>query len=67
MILDTKAHVFWLDLASGARSTILMLSPYLTGPLAEEILSTSERSRVYTRFDAELFVSRASSLAVLHS
>ncbi|ETF05944.1 phosphatidylserine/phosphatidylglycerophosphate/cardiolipin synthase family protein [Pseudomonas indoloxydans] len=65
MILDTKAHVFWLDLASGARSTILMLSPYLTGPLAEEILSTSERSRVYTRFDAELFASRASSLAVL--
>jgi len=65
MILDTKAHVFWLDLARGASSPILMLSPYLTGPLAKQILSTSARSRIYTQFDAELFASRASSLPVL--
>lgn len=65
MILNTKAHTLWRTLARAANSPILMLSPYLTGPLAEQILRAAGRSKVYTRFEVELFASRASSLVVL--
>lgn len=65
MILTPSAHVYWKLKGGKATKPIVLLSPYLTGPFAQKILSASGKGRVYTLFDAELFASRASSLSVL--
>ena len=65
MILTTKIDAFWRSKRKKDKKSIVLLSPYLTGPLANEILSAATEGRVYTLFDIELFASRASSLSVL--
>lgn len=65
MILTPSAHVYWKLKGSKATKPIVLLSPYLTGSTAQELLRASAKGRVYTLFDAELFASRASSLSVL--
>ncbi|WP_342246771.1 phospholipase D-like domain-containing protein [Pseudomonas sp. OTU5201] len=44
---------------------VLILSPYITGPLAQQILEQNQSGQIYTRFELELFASGASDLRAI--
>lgn len=65
MNLIAKAHIHWKSKGRRARGAVTILSPYLTGETAKIILGAAAKGSVYTLFDAELFASGASNIALL--
>ncbi len=58
-----NAHTTWKTV--GGEEELLILTPYLTGPLAQQLLDQNSGGRVYTCFQPETFASRASDLNVI--
>lgn len=72
-MIEPKPQIYFKNVAgqwlrhaqSSADAPIKVFSPYITGPKTLRLVEARENAEVYTLFDAELFISRASSLAEL--
>lgn len=62
-----RAHMTarWLRDASQAETTVVVLSPYITGDTAYSLADSPAGARIYTLFSTAVFASNASSLTAM--